>query len=663
MKLTIFNAITDNFDKFPNSPYNDNSFNFYNSQDLSLEQAFKVMSQNYTLVNYLNLTQTIRTFRQFKTLKPYFDTQDYLILDIQIKSRESLNQIINYFKKYNVILGESRSFNAKDNFDIKGILKIENSKSFELKKINTKIKEDIEYYGELDTRTYLPHYISPLTKYNILYQNTGEIFYHSKISSKHKETLPIFKLKSSNYKDLCKEYFKNYGLKKIGDNLYQKDNTTYTYNPNIPSVMLANDGLNHIQIKEPINIIQKNIIQERISKYSPNVRINEKFLDEKMLKPFVKEAFKTYNVLAIKSYMGSCKSEVIKCLIKEKKKKILVITSRVSLALEFNKKFNIPVYLNINFSNTLLYNKINYNKGDSLICQYDSLFKINPKDFDIVILDEFVSVLLHSIDNLSKNKKEVMEKFLMCLKHKRVVVSDAFLNDYLLELFEGKVFKVENTYKDLIDIKEKDNNGFFAEIKKSLENNEKITISTTSLSENLLQRIESICGLLGKTKTIITGKTDLNNKNEFIEEFNSMNFNNDILIFSPVLTIGVSIQNDISKHFHYDGSKSVNTIQSIQMLGRSRKIEKVFYFVADIQNYTSIDTESDEEFFIKNRIFNADSSFYLNLNNKGEMELNYLGKYFFKIRKYLKYLQSNTNKAFNSLLKDSFNTQERLNYD
>ena len=236
-------------------------------------------------------------------------------------------------------------------------------------------------------------------------------------------------------------------------------------------------------------------------------------------------------------------------------------------------------------------------------------------------------------------------------------MSDAFLNDYLLELFEGKVFKIENTYKDLIDIKERDNNGFFAEIKKALENNEKITISTTSLSENLLQRIESICGLLGKTKTIITGKTDLNNKNEFIEEFNSMNFKNDILIFSPVLTIGVSIQNDISKHFHYDGSKSVNTIQSIQMLGRSRKIEKVFYFVADIQNYTSIDTESDEEFFIKNRIFNADSSFYLNLNSNGEMELNYLGKYFFKIRKYLKYLQSNTNKAFNLLLKDSFNTE------
>lgn len=655
MKLTIFNALTDNFEKFPNSPYKDNTFNFYNSQELSLEQAFKILSQNYTLVNHLNLENTIRTYRQFKTLKPYFETQNYLILDIQIKSKESLNQIINYFKKYSVILGESRSFNSKDNFDIKGILLIEESRGFELKKINNKIKEDIEYYGELDNRTFLPHYISPLTKFNILYQNNGEIYKHSNIVSKHKTQLPIFKLKSKNYKDLCKEYFKKFELKKIGDNLYQKDNIQYKYNPNVPNVMLAQDNINHISIKEPLDIIQKNIIQERLSTFSPNVRINEKFLSLKMLKPFVKEVFKDYNVLALKSYMGSAKSELIKCLITEKKKKVLVITSRVSLAVEFNKKFKIPVYLNLNFSNTHLYHKINYNKGDSLICQYDSLFKINPKDFDIVILDEFVSILLHSIDNLSKNKKEIMEKFLMCLNHKKVVVSDAFLNDYLLELFEGKVFKLENIYRDLIDIKERNLKDFFGEIGKALDNNEKITISTTSLSDGLLEILDGICSIKGKTKTIITGKTGLNNKNEFIEEFNSENYKNDILIFSPVVTIGVSIQNDIKKHFHYDSSKSVNTIQSIQMLGRSRKIEKIFYFVADIQKYTSLDTESDEKFFIENRIFNAESSFYLFLNEKGEMDLNYLGKYHFKIRKFLKYMQTDTNNSFNTLLRDNFN--------
>ena len=39
----------------------------------------------------------------------------------------------------------------------------------------------------------------------------------------------------------------------------------------------------------------------------------------------------------------------------------------------------------------------------------------------------------------------------------------------------------------------------------------------------------------------------------------------DVILFSPTITVGISIMNNVTHSFHYDEGKSVDTISSIQM--------------------------------------------------------------------------------------------------
>jgi hypothetical protein len=50
-------------------------------------------------------------------------------------------------------------------------------------------------------------------------------------------------------------------------------------------------------------------------------------------------------------------------------------------------------------------------------------------------------------------------------------------------------------------------------------------------------------------------------------------------MFSPTITVGVSILNNVKHHFHYDSGKSIDPISSIQMLKRSRTVENVHIFI------------------------------------------------------------------------------------
>ena len=120
--------------------------------------------------------------------------------------------------------------------------------------------------------------------------------------------------------------------------------------------------------------------------------VQEKYLDSN--KSLVKEFLNSEeNILKILSPMGTGKTNIIRSFLEEENLRILFITNRVSLGLEFKERFekyNIKFYLDRD-----------YKVGDSLICQYDSIWRYNLKEFDIVIIDEFMSILMHSLSLLS----------------------------------------------------------------------------------------------------------------------------------------------------------------------------------------------------------------------------------------------------------------------
>ena len=142
-------------------------------------------------------------------------------------------------------------------------------------------------------------------------------------------------------------------------------------------------------------------------------------------------------LFAIRSPMGTGKSNIIKHIIEECHNldmKVLVVTNRISVAKDFAKKYNIK-----------LYNQDKYEIGDSLICQYDSLWKYNIRFFDIVIMDEFISLLLHSRNNLNNSIID-LPKFFGCFQ-KKLVIADAFLTGYenfVLEHKDSNVHLLDN---------------------------------------------------------------------------------------------------------------------------------------------------------------------------------------------------------------------------
>ena len=643
MQFIVFNAIKTNL-KIPKSPYNDNTFNFTPLEVKNLEGTFKILANNHTLTHNLNIPKTIRITRKNKDLKPLLAIQNYLILDIDCKTKNNVDKILDYFKNYSCILGESRTY-REGHYGIKGILKIQQSNDVEFFRIFKKIQSDIRDFGSLDNQILNPyHFIYPIEKIRILQISNGIIFPHPLAQETNTIVLNSISLKSNDYEDMCLEYFKNLGFKKTGIKEYEYNSKKYR----LVKPYLMTGDLDSFNIYEEIESIQSKKISGFIKDYTPDLVVNHKFLTEYNFN--FRDFFKTHNVLAIKSCMGTKKSEIIKQIIKTKKK-VLVLTSRISLALEYNNKFKLPVYLNINFKKTDDYYKVSYKKGDSLICQYDSLHKINPRDFDYVVMDEYVSILLHSIDNLSKLKKENLIKF-KSLFNKKLIISDAFLCDYLLMDLD-KIYRIENQYKETCNLQEHLNLADFLDsIESSIKSKIRITISTNSVNF-IYNKILQMIGSLDRNILIIQGETQNDKKEEIFKELDSHYMDYDIIIYSPAVTVGVSIFNGIEKHYHYDSSNSIDTVQSIQMLGRGRLVNCLEYFIQDKHQYMRLGKEN-ERWEIENRHKNSENSFYFDLNENGEIILSELGKFYLKIKNFLRFLKFNTRNSFDLLLRCNF---------
>ncbi|EAK6855327.1 hypothetical protein DAG40_09100, partial [Campylobacter coli] len=90
--------------------------------------------------------------------------------------------------------------------------------------------------------------------------------------------------------------------------------------------------------------------------------------------------------------------------------------------------------------------KIVRSKGKSLICQYDSFRHFALDDYDLIILDEFMSLLMHTRSALN-SKTENLIKFYTAL-NKKVVVADAFLSKYIVDNMFTKPLNVVSYTKN-----------------------------------------------------------------------------------------------------------------------------------------------------------------------------------------------------------------------
>ena len=334
----------------------------------------------------------------------------------------------------------------------------------------------------------------------------------------------------------------------------------------------------------------------------PTITQNSKYFtvgDEE--KGLIKKFLATDNsLLRIKGVMSSGKSNIISELVKQKPNRTLFITMRKSLSYDMMHKYDTKHYLEH-------LNKASADKyliGDSLVIQINSLYKVNVEDFDVFVIDEFESLCLYTQSNINFNIKNlIMLKNIF--EHKQLVIADAFLNSFSTELYfsnKAEIFSITNKYKDLskVQVYESDVTIIDELISEARTKHpeEIITASFTTLSE--LYAVKSMLEKHDLKIVIVNSETADETKKliyKLFEEKEHISY--DVVLFSPTITVGISIMNNVKHHFHYDTGKSIDPVSSIQMTKRSRLAENIHIYINGIYKNLIFDYNKLETTFKK----------------------------------------------------------------
>lgn len=688
--MTIFTP-KETLSKKPYSPFDDNTFIFNTVQLNSNMEMFNVLVKYFILNLPINLKEPTRTFRRKANLDPYYNnTFDYFILDIDdVKTLEDRNKILEYFKKYKVILGASKSYNDLNNFNMKGILFCEPIEYDYLKQAISVISHDLIEYCKIDEAVIRKATLNaPLNKHNVFINNESnyELYKFEKVEA----SVHINEIKNEYYGNsisinineinklcseetsidkICLNVFKNMGFEAIKNN----DNDSITFKH--PSEKKSVGGyfwfstspytMHHANSTKTINIFDTvrtlDVVKELMKKeinYNDELlqfntdndvlNVNEKYLSvNEKIKLKVNTFINNKNgLLSIKSPMGTGKSTIIKHIIEEcldVDMKVLIITNRISVAQDFAKKYDMK-----------LYNSDMYNVGDSLVVQYDSLWKYNIKYFDIVIMDEFISLMLHSRNNLNNNSLNIA-KFFGCF-NKKLVIADAFLTGYENFLLNDKkvnVHLINNLYRDPIDLYSYDDYNYFVNSLVYHSKKHKITVSSTSLS--FINSLKLLLEKTGLKVVALTAETQESTKELIYNLFEKEDNDKwDVLIYSPTLTVGVSNLNNVRYHFHYDSSISTDCISSMQMIKRTRKAKEIHLFIKERVNYLKTSYNDIRDEYMCNIGKYIEHNYLFTVDNYGEAKLSDIGKKAIKIDTFKNILEFNHKAAMEWLFSYHF---------
>lgn len=665
--------------KNPMSPYDDLTFDFETVEVKNLSSAFRIMSNSFIL--NLPINTNIRTFRRKTALKKYYPEKfDYLIIDIdEVKSDKDKSKILTYFKKYKCIIGESRSYDGVSNFNLKGILQIEPLSINELKLAVQQINEDLQQYGKFDIAVARqPSLNAPINKYSVFIDNPKGVpykfVYRPSYTSKSLNSIlnNDFEIPTNlsiedakSIEELCLKVFMQMGFetfKTNGDCIMFKHPSEkktpggYFWFKDSPFIMhhfSANKSINIFakikDLPEAKQFLNKKIDYEK-NFLSYNLNYNIISVDEKILSisEYIKDSITSFlnkrdGLFTIRSPMGTGKSVIISEIIQDALEldlRILVCTNRISVANDFRNKYNLKTY-----------NVDKYKLNDSIIVQYDSLWKYSIKNFDLVIFDEFISLLLHSRNSLN-NTGQNLAKFFACFNCK-LVIADAFLTGYENIFFKKKIdnlWLIINTYRDDTDLYQYEDYNCFIQSILIHARKHKLTISCTSL--NTIFALKRLLEKNGIKTITLTAETPQCTKNLIYKLFqNSENDKYDVLIYSPTLTVGVSNLNSVEYHFHYDSSSACDVVSSLQMIKRTRKAKEIHLYIKNKINYLKTTYKELKDDYTENY---SNNEYFFTFTNYGDLRLSPLGEKAIYIDLLSNILEYNHKNAFEYLLSYQF---------
>lgn len=668
--ITVFDSLQTK-NKIPISPFESGEFNF-KTVETTLKTVFDVLTENFYLSNNFCLNDTIK--RRNIALEPYLNkTLTHIVLDIdEVTSENDLNKIYEILKEqdYKFALGKSKSFNGVNKFTLKGVIlcKGENNKEAIRTFIN-ELNSLIGQNGHVDSS------ILSIASYQAPTYNGGMLFYHNGKKVPNLRSKKVKKIEvdvtPESLLDLCLNEFRARGfaqtnVSKTNKNLRifihinEKTPKGYFLYDNNPLVMHHHNGKKinifdsikktTIGNKYLVSFIKKKQQQElepdKPNKSKNSVLCNEEIMEidddkNEIIDKFLSEK---KSVLKIKAAMGTGKSIIIHDIVKKcksQKKRILFITNRISVAKDIKMKMDIKIY-----------NEDQYNDGDNLIVQMESLWKYDIKNFDIIILDEFMSLLMHTKNTLSDYHQINKLKFRFVLENKSCVIADAFL--FKTSLFFKRGYNIYNKYLEdtcLLEYKKIDD--IIEKMVVCSNKSKSRTISISSNNKKMVHLVEYILQERGIRTMLLTAETPESTKELIYKHFARKSHDAwDAIIYTPTLTVGVSNMNDISDHFHLDNGGTIDTISSIQMIKRSRLANNIHYFVHS--NFKSLETDLNE---LNTRTIEKSGADAYTINKVGDIVLSDSGVFENKIESIYNSLESDHENSFKLLLREQFSNK------
>jgi hypothetical protein len=374
---------------------------------------------------------------------------------------------------------------------------------------------------------------------------------------------------------------------------------TFTYDENIISVNGGEFMIHPITGVYRCNNDETTLIKTFTQEDRDYKPVNCDFLDMKYsaIYDVVTPYLSTGGILAIKSPLGSGKTELIKTLLRTKFKKsnVLCITPRISLAQDLHGKLNKGAEEVAQFE---IYTDkdLKISEQTRIIIQFDSLKKLldnneRHKKYEVVIIDEFISLLHHMISDNLRLKAAELYSFLRKLvkEAKYTFVMDGLLSIEAIDIlkdFDKPITKLYNEYKrpDPIIINfEKSRNVMFDSIRADISKGHKIVIVTSSikfidnikmnLPDNVKYERQEDDTKDTKYCQIFHGKSGKRDRKQ-LENVNETWSKPDILIYTSVVGCGVDFNEEYydNQYVFIKGHTSLMPMWC-QMIRRVRKIK------------------------------------------------------------------------------------------
>jgi hypothetical protein len=283
---------------------------------------------------------------------------------------------------------------------------------------------------------------------------------------------------------------------------------------------------------------------------------------------------------------------------------VIIVTTRISLALDFQKRFK----------GFTLYSDVDgILDQPRLIVQLESLPRLQRSElYDCVIFDEQKELLQQFASGNHRDMGALKMIYEDLIRNCSMVkVLDAFVDDQVLEWIWS--YRQDVTFRKCTKQPRKDFDNVFTGEKRGLE----LYMNALDAGKKLVcginviekgKRLERIAINKGKKVLFIHAETDAETKKSIIQDEKVLE-GVDVFIFSPTIVVGVSIQVPFDQGFYFFGNSS-NTVSScMQMTARVRNIRdkrNTYCIKENLQDRLPVDDKAIDRIFVGKRgLFNT----------------------------------------------------------